>query len=255
VQQARETRQITAELRALGVAADDLLMVHTSMRALGPVAGGAAGLLTALEEAVGAGGTVLVNLGAQESGVPFDVHSTPADPDVGVFAEVFRTTGATVCNDHPDGRFGARGPLAEELLRDLPWNDYYGPGSHLERFADLGGKVLRLGADQDTVTLIHLAEYRARIPGKRRVRRRHALRLPDGGTTVATVSCLDDSAGIRPWTGEDYFALILRDHLATGSARQGLVGDARSELLDAQTLLTDATVWMERHLTRETAGD
>lgn len=206
-------------------------------------------MIRALEEAVGPAGTLLMNLGAQERDEPFDVATTPADPDVGVLAEVLRTTPGTVCNDHPDARFGARGPLAEELLTDLPWDDYYGPGSHLDRLAGHGGRVLRLGADENTVTLIHLAEYLADVPDKRRVTRRHRFQRPDGGIDERTVSCLDDSDGIVDRPGEDYFALVLRAHLATGRAGIGRVGGARSELIDARLLLAEAVLWMEGHLT------
>jgi hypothetical protein len=35
------------------------------------------------------------------------------------------------------------------------------------------------------------------------------------------VDCLDDEHGIVDWPGEDYFATILRDYLATSRAKQG----------------------------------
>ena len=38
---------------------------------------------------------------------PFDCRQTPADPDVGVLAEVFRQRSETKVSDHPEGRFGA----------------------------------------------------------------------------------------------------------------------------------------------------
>ncbi|MFZ1993570.1 MAG: AAC(3) family N-acetyltransferase, partial [Solirubrobacteraceae bacterium] len=57
--------KLTADLRALGVCAGDVVMIHASLRAIGPVAGGAAGVVQALEDAVGSGGTLLMNLGAR----------------------------------------------------------------------------------------------------------------------------------------------------------------------------------------------
>jgi len=68
------------------------------------------------------------------------------------------------------------------LVRDVPWNDYYGAGSPLERFVEHGGKVLRLEANLDTVTLIHYAEFRLDYPDKRRVRRERPI---DGADLVA----------------------------------------------------------------------
>ncbi len=157
----------------------DLLMVHTSLRAIGHVDGGADRVIDALEAAVGPGGTLLVGLGARDDWAwvnerpqrqrpgllrdaePFDCLVTPADPDIGVFAEVFRTRPRTKVSDHPEGRFAASGALADSLLEDVPWDDYYGPGSPLERFVQAGGRVLRLGADLDTA---HVDPLRG-VPG------------------------------------------------------------------------------------------
>jgi aminoglycoside N3'-acetyltransferase len=188
--------------------------------------------------------------GLLEGTTPFDHLTTPADPDVGVLAEVFRTRPGTVVSDHPEGRFGASGRLGTSLVEDVPWDDYYGPGSPLERFLTAGGRILRLGADPDTVTMIHYAEYLAPVPAKRRVRR-HRLVAGSGGPGdphVRVVSCLDDSDGIVEHPGEDYFAVILGEHLAAGRAATGVVGAATSELIDAADLVDGAVAWMAAHL-------
>jgi aminoglycoside N3'-acetyltransferase len=259
----RSRSRLTADLRAIGIGSGDVVMVHASLRAIGPVEQGAFGVVQALEDAVGSTGTVLMNLGARDDfdwvntrpeqqradlladAPPFDSYTTPADPDVGVLAEVFRQQPGTVVNDHPDARFGARGRLARGLLDDpLPWDDYYGPGSILERFVRARGRVLRLGADPDTVTLLHLAENLVELPSKRRVVRHHKVVTPSGRVLIRTVSCLDDTEGIIDWPGEDYFATILRDYLTHRSAQTGRVGTADSELIDAADLLDHAVSWM-----------
>jgi aminoglycoside N3'-acetyltransferase len=212
---------------------------------------------------VGPTGTLLMNLGARDDfgwvntlpaqqradlladAPPFDSHVTPADPDVGMLAEVFRRLPGTVVNDHPDARFGVRGRLARALLAEpLPWDDYYGPGSVLERFVRARGKVLRLGADPDTVTLLHLAENLVELPNKRRVVRHHKVVTPDRVVLTRTVSCLDDTDGIIDWPGEDYFATILHHYLTHHGADTGRVGTADSELIDAADLLGHAVTWM-----------
>ena len=253
------------DLQRLGVTPGSLLMVHAALRRLGPVDGGAASVLDAIEAAAAPGGTLVMNLGANDDwdwvndrpeperaallrdAPPFDHLTAPADPDVGVLAEVFRTRSGTLVVDHPDGRFGTSGPLAAELVADPPWDDYYGPGSLLERFVAHGGRVLRLGADLDTVTLLHYAEYLAPVPDKRRVRRHHLVPGPSG-PEVRAVESLDDSDGIVDHPGEDYFATILRAYLATGRAATGTVGTARSELLDGPDLVAFAVAWMAHNL-------
>ena len=262
----RPTREITRDLRRLGVTDGDVVMVHASLRAIGPVEGGALGVLDAIDAAIGPTGTIVVNTGVRDDhgwvndrpeaerearlrdAEPFDARTTPADPDNGVLAEVFRTRPGTTVSDHPEGRVGASGPLADHLTAAVPWDDYYGPGSPLERFVDAGGKVLRLGADPDTVTLIHLAEHLVDLPDKRRVRRHRLVSSPDG-PRIRVVETLDDADGIADFDtdGEDEFATILRAYLATGRASVGTVGDATSELLDGRDLVELAVAWMREH--------
>lgn len=235
-------------------------MVHASLRAISPVDGGADGVLDALTEAIGPSGTLFFPIGARDDrgwvnerpeverealladAEPFDARATPADPDVGVLAEVFRARPGTRVSDHPEGRFAASGPLAGSLTEAVPWDDYHGEGSPLARFVDGGGRVLRMGADPDTVTVIHLAEYRVDLPTKRRVRRHRMVTGPDG-PVIRVVECLDDCDGIVAYDGNE-FAEILADHLATGRASLGQVGNATSELLDAADVVRFAVAWM-----------
>ena len=56
---------ILHDLCVLGVRPGDTLMVHASLRAIGPVEGGAEGVIEALESAVGHDGTLLMILGAE----------------------------------------------------------------------------------------------------------------------------------------------------------------------------------------------
>jgi len=256
-----------ADVRRLGVADGDLVMIHASLRRIGPVVGGADGLLDALAAAVGVGGTLFMTIGARDDwgwvnerpeperaallrdAEPFDCLVTPAATDVGVLAEVFRTRAGTVVSNHPEGRFGAAGPLAATLLSDVPWDDYYGPGSPLERFVEAGGRVLRLGADLDTMTVLHYAEYLTPVPSKRRVRR-HRMVTGGRGTELRVVECLNDETGIVEYPGEDYFAQILRAYLATGRARSGRVGKATSELIDGADIVRFGSDWMAEHFTR-----
>lgn len=260
----RSPERLAADLATLGVAPGDTVMVHASLTRIGPVEGGASGVVTALDLAVGPTGTLLMTLGAQDEwswvndqpedareallaeAEPFDPLTTPSQEDVGVLAEVFRTTPDTIVSVHPEGRFGARGRDAQQLVCEVPWDDYYGPGSPLERLVERRGKVLRLGADPNTVTLLHYVEYLADVPNKRRVRR-HRRVLGQEGPVIRTVECLDDGLGIVDWHGEDYFTTILRDYLARGTAAQGTVGGAVSELLDARDLVAFATHWMTEH--------
>ena len=263
-------RRLLDDLAALGLRPGDLVMVHASLRKLGLARtsfgeGGAELLLEALEKAVAPDGTLLMLLGSDypqdwvnyrpvaerpallAGTEPFDYRHARAMPDAGWLAEAFRRRSGTIVSDNPSGRFGARGARAEALVQDQPWNDYYGPGSPLQKLCDAGGRILRLGADPDTVTALHYAEYLARLPEKRRTRWDYLLK-DENGLRSAWQECLNDYDGIVPSRGEDYFAIILRTYLATGRARRGRVGAAASELIDAADIVAFGARWMEENL-------
>lgn len=237
--------QLTAQLRTLGVEAGDTLMVHASLRAVGPTEGRADGLLDAILAAVGPAGTLVMALDA-DADEPFDALETEVDvEDMGWLAEVFRNRQGVRVSDHVCARFAAIGAQAS-VIDDPPLHDYFGVDSPLHRLVAAGLKVLRLGADIDTVTVTHLAEYLADVPSKRRVTRT-LVRADIGAQEVRS---LDDTHGIRDWTGpggqDDYFAQILLDYLAADHAQTAPVGHCAAELLRAQHFVDFAVAWMER---------
>ncbi len=256
---------LTHDLAGLGLRPGDTVMVHVSLKAVGPTERRAEGLIQALDDAVGPEGTLLMVLGARnahtwvnrlpeseraarlEGAEPFDALETPADPEVGTFAELFRRHPGTRVSDHPEGRFAARGQGAEALLEDPPWDDYYGPGSALHRLVERDGKVLRMGASPDSTTLLHYAEFLTDLPNKRRARR-HRLVRTDAGSVVRVVDSLDDEHGMVDYPDEDYFAAILRGYLATGRARAGTVGHAPSQLIEARDIVPFGVRWMNANL-------
>jgi aminoglycoside 3-N-acetyltransferase len=237
--------KLVEQLETLGLPGKRPVMLHASLRRVGPVGGGSAGVLDAIFQAMGGDGTLIMPLGADPTR-PFDAATTPADPDIGAAAELFRLRAGTRVNDHAASRWAASGPLADELLEPMPLHDYHGPGSVLARFVSLEGRILRLGADMDTMTLTHLAEYLAEVPDKRRVRLCY-LRADIGEQWIES---LDDSGGISNWEDEeddDYFPRILADYLATGTKSVGPVGGCAAELLPGPEYLAFAVKWMERH--------
>ena len=127
---------LIADLRRLGVAAGDLLMVHASLRAIGHVDGGADRVIDALEAAVGPDGTLLIDprrprrlgLGQRTTGASSDracwrrraVRPPGHASRSRHRASWPRCSGpgrGTVVSDHPEGRFAASGTLAEQPAR------------------------------------------------------------------------------------------------------------------------------------------
>jgi aminoglycoside 3-N-acetyltransferase len=237
----------------------DIVMLHASVRAVGPVAGGPDQIHLALQDALGPDGTLLMyancpdhydeigrgNLSADEERelrekLPaFDAATARSARDNGALVELFRTYPGAIANPHV-ARFVARGPHSAALFSTQPWDYAYGRGSALERFAERGGKILLLGSDHDTVTFLHYAEHVLDVPDKRVVRFEVPV-LEDGVRAWRAMEEFDTSdAGAHAHWPHRFFARIVDAHLERTGNRGGRVGDAESYLVDANSLLAFA---------------
>jgi aminoglycoside N3'-acetyltransferase len=155
--------ELADQLRELGVAPGGVLVVHTSFRAVGPVAGGPAGLIGALRAALGPEGTLVMPSWTGSDEDPFDPRTTPASPDLGIVADTFWRMPGGVRSEHPFA-FAAIGPEAEAVTAGplpLPPHVHDSP---IGRVYDRGGQVLLLGVGHDANTTLHLAELLAGVP-------------------------------------------------------------------------------------------
>jgi aminoglycoside 3-N-acetyltransferase len=247
---------LAADLRALGVAAGDVVMVHAGLRSVGRVVGGVNAVVYALLDAVAAAGTV-VAYADWETGVDdwddrsiddaipvFDKRIARASRDHGILAETLRTWPGGVRSDHPDASVVAIGPHAERLCADHPLQYGYGERSPFAKLVALPAKILMLGAPLDTITLVHHAEHVARMPGKRIVRYRRKL-LRDGAPAWVEIEEFDTSLGAVDGLPDEYIEHIAEEYLANGNGTRGLVGAAESVLLDAAGLHRFAVCWLE----------
>lgn len=156
--------ELTQQLRALGVRDGQLLLVHTSLSAVGCVAGGPAAVVGALTDAVGPEGTlVMPSMVGSRQTEPYDPRHTPTQ-GMGVVAESFWRGPGVVRSDHPTSAFAARGPLAELIAARQPLVPVHGPDSPVGRIYERGGSVLLLGVGHESNTTIHLAELMAEVP-------------------------------------------------------------------------------------------
>jgi aminoglycoside N3'-acetyltransferase len=155
--------QIVEQLRALGVIAGDVLLVHMSFRAVRPVEGGPPGLIAALRDVVGADGTLVMPSWTSSDDEIFDPARTPAAPDLGVVADTFWRMPGVLRSDHPFA-FAAAGREAARITGDPFDVPPHSPRSPIARVHELDGRVLLLGVGHDSNTTIHLAEVLGGAP-------------------------------------------------------------------------------------------
>ena len=162
-------QEIVRGLRALGLGPGDKILVHSSLRSLGYVEGGAEALIDALLEAVYAvpaegGGTVLVpTLTGDETLSPanpprFDPQRTPCW--TGRVPETFRRRPEAVRSLHPTHSAAAigadAGALTGDHLSSLTPCDELSPYGKLARCED--GYILLIGVDHEVNTTFHHVE-------------------------------------------------------------------------------------------------
>ncbi len=166
-------QRLIKDLSELGVQRGDILFVHSSLKSLGPVDGGAATVIAALEQAIAPEGLLLMpsfNLVDKDKRAStWNIDTTPST--VGYLTEFFRLMPGTVRSNHYSHSVAVRGKNSEEFVAghllwegleapwDLaPWGRTFGKHSPYVKAYENGGKLLMLGVDYHSSTFVHLVE-------------------------------------------------------------------------------------------------
>ncbi len=251
---------IQEALSALGVIPGMVLLVHSSLSSLGWVCGGPVAVVKALEAAIGPEGTLVMPTHSddlsepsywkhppvpetwwatiRQTMPPYDVSMTPTR-GVGAIPECFRKQVGTLRSIHPCDSFAARGPQAERIVGGHTLEFAMGDGSPLARIYDLDGWILLLGANFQCASSLHLAEYRAKYP-KKRVVKRGAPIMIDGKREWVEYQDFD-------WDDSDFTAIGTSFNDATGLVRSGPVGNATAQLMPQRPFIDHAVGWMEKN--------
>jgi aminoglycoside N3'-acetyltransferase len=216
------------QLRRLGVRPGEILLVHSAFSRVGPVAGGPAGLIGALLEALGPDGTLVMPSMSGDDDQPFD----PARTDcrwLGVVPDTFWRMPGVLRSDNPHA-FAARGPAAAVITAPHPLDRPHEADSPVGRVHQLDGRVLLLGVGHDANTTIHLAESLAGV----------RYRLP------RHVTVLEQDRPVRVSYGEiDHccanFSLVDGWLDAAGLQRRGTVGNAEARVVPARAVVEVVT--------------
>lgn len=173
-------------LNRLGIAAEDILILHASLKSFAYLIGGAATVIDAVLSCIGPQGTLVMpsqsvyNMNPKfwqyppapkqwqddirETMLPYDPQRTPVDDALGAVAAYFYRYPNVYRSAHPLYSFCAYGRDAKHLLEYHPLDYGLGTASPLQKLYDADAKILMLGTTFETNTSLHLAEYFADRP-------------------------------------------------------------------------------------------
>ena len=239
-----------------------VLLVHSSLSAVGWVCGGPVAVIIALQKVLGETGTLVMPAHSADLSDPSQWEKPPVpeswwqtiretmpayDPDLtptrsmGIIAETFRKGTGVLRSTHPQHSFCAVGPRASRIVNNHSLA--YGMGEHspLAEVYDLQGFVLLLGVGHSSNTSIHLAEYRADFPTKRVVQE---------GAPIS-------QSGSRAWTTFENIDVDASDFDRIGTdflrsddgklVRRGKVGIANCQLMPQRAIVDYAVDWIEKN--------
>lgn len=258
---------IRAELQALGVKKGMVVLVHSSLSALGWVCGGPVAVVQALMDCVGEDGTVMMPTHSGDLSEPADWSNPPVPaewwpvirdempafhPDytpsygMGAIVECFRKFPGVLRSTHPQLSFAAWGAQAGTLLDRHALAYGLGEESPLARLYELGGSVLLLGVGHESNTSLHLAEYRANYASKKEIECHTAMWVDGERQWVRYPEIELDS--------EDFGLIGEHFERDQGLVTIGQIGLAPSRLMPQRALVDYGVDWMEKHRQEETAS-
>lgn len=174
---------LTKDLMAMGLLPGDTVLVHSSMKAIGPVDGGAETVLNALMAYFSPGLLCFPTLSWQtlELQPPaFDVQHTPSI--VGILPELFRQRPGVLRSHNPTHSISAMGRDAADFLKDdLQSGTPCGPSSSWYKLVQRDASILMVGCDLTSCTFLHGVEEWCQIPGRLAAPTQFILTLPGGG--------------------------------------------------------------------------
>lgn len=246
---------LAADLGRLGVRPGSVVLVHSSLSALGWVCGGAQAVVEALLDALGPDGTLVVPTHTNGNSEPsqwqhppvpedwwpviratmpaYDPAVTPPARPLGIVVEVARTWPGARRSAHPQDSFAAIGPHAETVTAGHALESGFGERSPLARVHDLDGDVLLLGGGHGSNTSLHLAEHR--VPHPPRESYGAAVMGPDGRRWATWEDVVAD---------ESDFEALGEAFDASGAVTVGRVGAGEARLMRQRELVAFGVGWM-----------
>lgn len=161
-------QQLKGQLESMGLKGDETILIHSSMKAIGAVDGGADTVLDAWMEYFKDGLLLLPTHTWKTVNADNPVYNPQTTPScVGLLTNMFMKREGVIRSLHPTHSMAGYGKNAAEYLAGEEYNNTpCTPGGCYDRLKDVSGKVLLVGVGHERNTYIHSVEEVLNVPNR-----------------------------------------------------------------------------------------
>lgn len=263
-------QQLKDQLESMGLKGDETILIHSSMKSIGEVDGGADSVLDAWMEYFKDGLLLLPTHTWKTVNADNPVYNPQTTPScVGLLTNMFMKRDGVIRSLHPTHSMAGYGKSAAEYLAGEEYNNTpCTPGGCYDRLKDAGGKVLLVGVGHERNTYIHSVEEVLNVPNRlsdmpmelvieflKEDKDNKNKKLPHYNRADGWKKCIDSNGGYdnnnklcrkvyvrkhynaqQPHISED-FVKLNQIFLDSGVVKKVKFGDADSLLCDAKGML------------------
>ena len=260
-------QQLKDQLESMGLKGDETILIHSSMKSIGEVDGGADSVLDAWMEYFKDGLLLLPTHTWKTVNADNPVYNPQTTPScVGLLTNMFMKRDGVIRSLHPTHSMAGYGKSAAEYLAGEEYNNTpCTPGGCYDRLKDAGGKVLLVGVGHERNTYIHSVEEVLNVPNRlsdmpmelviellKKDKDNKNKKLPHYNRADGWKKCIDSNGGYdnnnklcrkvyvrkhynaqQPHISED-FVKLNQIFLDSGVVKKVKFGDADSLLCDAK---------------------
>lgn len=240
---------LLADIRKIGVSKDDVLLVHSSMKAIGEVEGGADTVLDALTEAVADGMLILPTHTWKQMSNEYPVYDAQKEEAcIGILPNLFRKREGVMRSLHPTHSVAAYSKN-DKLLQDYitgeeqfstpcPRHGCYG------KLYDMNAKVLLLGVELNRYTYLHGVEEWFGIDERlEKEAMSLQIKLPSGELLPISMHKHFKPNNISV---SEYYIKMEKPFEEENALTKGKIGDAKSLLLSARQTADITTEYLKK---------
>ncbi|MBO5228649.1 MAG: AAC(3) family N-acetyltransferase [Lachnospiraceae bacterium] len=242
-----DKEQLKKDLQSMGLKPTDALMVHSSMKSIGAVEGGADVVVDAFMEYLSEGLLMMPTHTWKQMSEEYNVFDPETEPGcVGIIPNIFKDREGVVRSLHPTHSIVAYGKDAADYIKgEEELTTPCAPGGCWDRLRAVNAKILLVGVTHARNTFIHAIEEVFDVPERFAERPvDFKVKMPDG--TLKDVS-MYRHYNVHTAHISESFDKMLEGYEATGAAKKVRLGDAECILCDAVRMFEVTARILEHH--------